>query len=86
MDLQALGVPDEARYVEAYTQTTGRQPQQHWEFYMAYNLFRMAAILRGIGQRAADGIAASADALENARRAGPLAEIGWRCALKYRTP
>ncbi len=86
LDLQALGVPDEARYVEAYTQTTGRQPQQHWEFYMAYNLFRMAAILRGIGQRAADGTAASADALENARRADPLAEIGWQCALKYRTP
>lgn len=52
---------------------------------MAYNLFRMAAILRGIRQRAADGTAASADALENARRAGPLAEISRQCALKYRT-
>ena len=86
LDLQALGVPGEARYVEAYMEATGRQPQQHWEFYMAYNLFRMAAILRGIGQRAADGTAASTDALENARRADPLAEIGWQCAVKYRSP
>jgi aminoglycoside phosphotransferase (APT) family kinase protein len=80
------GVPVEAYYVEPFTQSTSRQPQQHWEFYKAYILLGMAAILRGIGQRAADGTAASADAMENARRAGPLAEIGRQCALKYRTP
>lgn len=84
LDLQMLGIPDEAHHVQMYTRATGREPQRHWEFYMAYNLFRMAAILRGIGQRALDGTAASSDALNNARRADPLAEIGWQCALKYR--
>lgn len=50
---------------------------------MAYNLFRMAAILRGIGQRALDGTAEAADALEVASKADPLAEIGWTCAQRY---
>ena len=45
----------------------------HWEFYMAYNLFRMAAILSGISQRAADGMAAADDAAEVGDKAEPLA-------------
>jgi acyl-CoA dehydrogenase len=43
----------------------------------------MAAILHGIGERAAQGNAAAADAVETARKAGPLAEIGWRCAQRH---
>ena len=54
-----------------------------WEFYMAYNLFRMAAILYGIAQRAADGSAASADAEETGRKAGPLARLGWEWAQRH---
>ena len=50
---------------------------------MAYNLFRMAAILHGIAQRAADGNAAGHDAIETGRKAGPLAELGWQCALRH---
>ncbi|MNE83912.1 hypothetical protein D3C80_1807700 [compost metagenome] len=50
---------------------------------MAYNLFRMAAILHGIAQRAAEGNAASADAVETGGKAGPLAELGWQCAQRY---
>lgn len=50
---------------------------------MAYNLFRMAAILRGIGQRALDGTAEAADALEVASKADPLADLGWICAQRY---
>ena len=49
---------------------------------MAYNLFRMAAILYGIGERAAQGNAAAVDAVETASRAAPLAEIGWHCAQR----
>lgn len=83
--LEKLGIPTETQYIRTYAQSTGRELQKEWEFYMAYNLFRMAAILRGIGQRAADGTAVSADALENARRADPLAELGWQSALKYQS-
>jgi acyl-CoA dehydrogenase len=80
LDLPALGIPSEAEHLRAYAQRTGRDAGEHWEFYMAYNLFRMAAILHGIGERAAQGNAAAADAVETARKAGPLAAIGWRCA------
>lgn len=81
--VQGHTIPSEEQYIRTYSQTTGRELQRECEFYMAYNLFRMAAILRGIGQRAVDGTAVSSDALENARRADPLAELGWQSALKY---
>jgi acyl-CoA dehydrogenase len=83
LDLQRLGIPSEADYVNAYARRTGRDAGAHWEFYMAYNLFRMAAILHGIGERASQGNAASADAMETASKAAPLAAIGWRCALRH---
>lgn len=83
LDLQELGIPSEAEYLSLYVNTTGRDPSPHWDFYMAFNLFRLSAILHGIAQRAADGIAAAADALETGRKAAPLAELGWQCAMRY---
>jgi len=83
LDLAALGIPGEAEYLAWYASSTGRDPRAHWEFYMAYNLFRMAAILHGIAQRAADGNASSEDAVETGNKAGPLAELGWQCAQRY---
>lgn len=83
LDLAALGIPSEQEYLRQYTRATGREAAEHWDFYLAYNLFRMAAILHGIAQRAADGTAASANAVEMGAKAGPLASIGWQCALRY---
>ena len=39
----------------------------HWDFYIAYNLFRIAAILQGIMKRYVDGTASSAQALESGK-------------------
>lgn len=83
LDLAALGIPDEATHVRRYVEATGRELAPMWEFYMAFNLFRMAGILHGIAQRAADGTAAAADAVETGRKAAPLAELGWQCALRH---
>lgn len=83
LDLSGSGIPDEGRYIETYSAATGWDPTTHWDFYMAYNLFRMAAILRGIGQRIADGTATAPDAQQTAAKAGPLADIGWACAMRY---
>jgi acyl-CoA dehydrogenase len=66
-----------------YATRIGRDPEKHWNFYLAFNLFRMAAILHGIAQRAAEGTAASPDAVQTGRKAGPLAELGWECARQY---
>ena len=83
LDLAALGIPAEAEYVKRYSEITGFSGLEHWDFYIAYNLFRMAAILQGIARRAVDGTAASADAIETGSKARPLAEIGWEYAQRY---
>jgi aminoglycoside phosphotransferase (APT) family kinase protein len=82
LDLAALGIPGEEQYVAAYCARTGRTRVEHWNFYLAYNLFRIAAILQGIMKRALDGTAASEQALDAGRRARPLAELGWEYAQK----
>lgn len=84
LDWAALGIPDEAEYLRMYAAAGGRGPPAHWDFYLAFNLFRMAAILHGIGERAVAGNAAAADAVETGRKAGGVAEIGWQCASRCR--
>jgi aminoglycoside phosphotransferase (APT) family kinase protein len=78
LDLAALGIPGEAEYVATYCRRTGRTAIEHWDFYLAYNMFRLAAILQGIMKRALEGTAASQQALDAGKRARPLAEMGWR--------
>ncbi|MCY1289544.1 thiamine kinase [compost metagenome] len=83
LDLQALGIPDEPAYLRWYGEANGTHALEHWDFYLAYNFFRLAAIMHGIGQRARHGNAAAADAVETGRKAVPLAELGWQFALRY---
>jgi len=80
LDLASLGIPSEQEYMAAYCRRTGREGIGHWDFYLAYNLFRLAAILQGIMKRALEGIASSERALEAGRRTRPLAELGWQYA------
>jgi aminoglycoside phosphotransferase (APT) family kinase protein len=82
LDLPSLGIPTEEEYVATYCRRTGRDRIGHWDFYLAYNMFRLAAILQGIMKRALDGTAASQQALDAGRRARPLAEMGWRYAQR----
>jgi len=84
LDLKRLGIPEEAEYVAKYCQRTGRGAidASHWDFYLAYNLFRIAAILQGIMKRVVDGTAASAHARDAGMRARPMAELGWKQAEK----
>jgi aminoglycoside phosphotransferase (APT) family kinase protein len=81
-DLVALGIPGEAEYRAAYCARTGRAGIPHWDFYMAYNMFRLAAILQGIMGRVREGTAASLKAQEAGARAKVLAELGWQQAEK----
>jgi aminoglycoside phosphotransferase (APT) family kinase protein len=61
-DLDALGLPGEARYVANYCRRTGRETIADLDFYIAFNLFRLAAIIHGIKGRLLRGNAASAEA------------------------
>ena len=76
-DLAALGIPSEDEYIARYCERTGRDGIGDRDFYAAYNLFRLAAILQGIAGRVRDGTAASAHAADAARAVRPLADLGW---------
>ena len=80
LDLKALGIPSEAEYVARYCERTGQKriDPSHWDFDLAYNLCRIAAILQGILKRVVDGTAASAHARDAGSRAKAMAELGWK--------
>ena len=61
--------PREADYVAAYCRRTGRTGIPHWEFYLIFNMFRIAAILHGVLRARIQGNAASADAIAMGSRA-----------------
>jgi len=86
LDTVALGIPTESAYLQRYCERTGRADAaaltQDWNFYLAYNLFRIAAILQGIAKRVVDGTAASAQAREAGASAKPLAALGWSFAAR----
>jgi aminoglycoside phosphotransferase (APT) family kinase protein len=86
LDLAALGIPDEPSYVRRYCERTGRADPDavmaDWNFYMAYNLFRLGGILQGIAKRVETGTASSAQARQAGAGARPLAEMGWAIAQR----
>ena len=79
LPLEELGIPGEREYVEMYFKRTGRKRVEPsvWDYYMAYNLFRLAAICQGIAKRVVDGTASSEHARETGARARSLGELGW---------
>ncbi|MDL1861592.1 phosphotransferase family protein [Betaproteobacteria bacterium PRO7] len=80
LDHAALGIPSEAEYIRRYCERTGRAHIEHWNFYLAYNLFRIAAILQGVYKRYTEGLASSDNAKHAGANAKALAELGWKYA------
>jgi aminoglycoside phosphotransferase (APT) family kinase protein len=79
-----LGIPGEDDYVKRYCERTGREGGiPGMNFYLAFNFFRLAAILQGIAGRVRDGTAASAHASEAVKAVQPLADLGWLYAAKH---
>jgi aminoglycoside phosphotransferase (APT) family kinase protein len=79
-DLTVLGIPSMANYVDAYVARTGLDPRPHLSAYLAYNFFRIAAILQGIIGRVRDGTATSEFAPAKAEMIRPLADKAWEFA------
>ncbi|PIX64894.1 MAG: phosphotransferase family protein, partial [Sphingomonadales bacterium CG_4_10_14_3_um_filter_58_15] len=65
-----------------YCEKSGMAELPPMDWYLAYNLFRIAAILQGIQKRVADGTANSAAAAEMSDRVTPLAQAGWEAAKR----
>jgi aminoglycoside phosphotransferase (APT) family kinase protein len=80
VDFGASGIPTEAAYLARYCERTGRSEIPHWDFYLAFSFFRVAAILQGVWKRSQTGQASNADAAETGAKAAPLAAIGWDIA------
>jgi aminoglycoside phosphotransferase (APT) family kinase protein len=79
-DLERLGIPSMTDYVDAYVARTGLDPRPHLPVYLAYNFFRIAAILQGIIGRVRDGTATSDFAPAKADMIRPLADKAWQFA------
>jgi aminoglycoside phosphotransferase (APT) family kinase protein len=86
LDHAGLGIPSEREYVRRYCERTGRGDPDSvladWNFYLAYNLFRLGAITQGIARRVVDGTAASAQARATGAATRTLAEMAWSFAQK----
>ena len=84
LDVADLGIPTEAEYIRMYCDRTGLATPDElmadWNFYMAYNMFRIAAILQGIAKRVEAGTASSAQARASGAGALPMAQLAWKFA------
>jgi len=84
-DASALNIPDEQSYVADYCRRTGRAGIASYDFYLVFNLFRLAAIFHGIKGRVLRGTAASAQAQERIEILPELTAFAWRRAQQART-
>ncbi len=75
-EMTALGVPEEQELIDLYCELTGRSGVDHWEFYIAFCKFRLAAICQGVYKRGLDGNASSQTALEQRDNAVRSARSG----------
>jgi aminoglycoside phosphotransferase (APT) family kinase protein len=85
IELTGTGIPLVKDYIARYCKRVGRANGiEHFDFYMAYNMFRMAGILQGIMKRVVDGTAASAQAVAMGKATRPIAELGWAVAQRIK--
>ena len=72
-----LGLPTEQDYVAAYCRRTGRTSIPHWNYYLAFSLFRLAAIAQGVYRRGLDGNAANPESIKMSKSPRERAELAW---------
>jgi aminoglycoside phosphotransferase (APT) family kinase protein len=82
LDLPSLGIPTLEEIAERYSSRSGVPVADSLDWYFAYNLFRLAAIIQGIKKRVLDGTASHANAAEIAERVPTLADAAWSFALR----
>ncbi|MGE3599108.1 MAG: phosphotransferase family protein [Dehalococcoidia bacterium] len=80
-DLKALNIPSEEEYVAAYCRRTGRQCIPDYNFYIAFNLFRIAAMVHGIKGRTIRGTAAGGKAIQLITILPELGQLAWQQAI-----
>ncbi|MEM7430108.1 MAG: phosphotransferase family protein [Pseudomonadota bacterium] len=82
LDFAAEGLPDRDEVIAAYASARGISPPANLDYFTAFALFRLAAIVQGVYARALQGNASHADAKSVGARASFLAECGWNVASR----
>jgi aminoglycoside phosphotransferase (APT) family kinase protein len=85
VNLAEMNIPTEQDYIDMYCARVGRNPADvtaNMDFYIAYNMFRLAAIVHGIRGRVVRGTASNAHAKAMSETVEPLAKLAWEQALK----
>ncbi|MEM8689986.1 MAG: phosphotransferase family protein [Pseudomonadota bacterium] len=82
LDLAAEGLPSRDEVVEVYCAVRGIAVPDNLDYFTAFALFRLTAIVQGVYARALQGNASHADALKVGERASFLAECGWALASR----
>ncbi len=78
LDLDAIGVPSEEEIIEIYCKERGIEKFDNWTFYLAFSLFRLAAIIQGVLKRSLDGNASNERAESIGQMTEPIAEMALR--------
>lgn len=86
VDFATAGIPTMEEALDRYLAESGRVLDRPIDWYIAFNLFRLAAILQGVARRAAQGQANNDRALSAQGRVGPLARAGWENARRAGAP
>jgi aminoglycoside phosphotransferase (APT) family kinase protein len=76
VDRAANGIPDESAMIDRFAASTGFDPRAHWNFLLAFQFFRLAAIAQGVMKRALQGNASSEQALAAGRMTRAIATLG----------
>ena len=86
VDFDTAGIPTMDEALDRYLATSGRVLERPVDWYIAFNLFRLAAILQGVAGRAARGQANNELALAAQNRVRPLARAAWESARRAGAP
>ncbi|OCC23468.1 aminoglycoside phosphotransferase [Croceicoccus estronivorus] len=81
-NIAELGIPTEEEYLASYCRRTGRNGMPAYEYYLAFNFFRLAAIFHGIKGRVIRGNASSAQARQRVQILPELVDLAWRQVVK----
>ncbi len=77
VDFKNLGLPTENEYVAAYCRRVGRAAIANWNYYLAFSLFRLAAIAQGVYRRGLQGNSSNPESIKMSKSARERAELAW---------
>ena len=76
VDRDALDIPSERAIVDRFAAGSGHDPRPHWNFLLAFQFFRLAAIAQGVLKRALQGNASSERAMQAGAMTATIAALG----------